>query len=171
MGLENLKSGVKKKAPKRKGRGPATGNGCTAGRGNKGQKSRSGGGVRLGFEGGQMPLYRRIPKRGFKNPFKKVYQIINVSDLNKIEGDEIKLAGYKVLGEGELTKKVTVTAEKFTESAKKKIIDAGGKYEELSGEAEPTAKPKTPAEEPAEPATAEEPTKEDTKEDSANKAE
>lgn len=131
------------KEPKRKGRGTATGQGKTAGRGQKGQGSRSGGGVRPGFEGGQMPLHRRLPKRGFTNIFGKNYAEINVETLNRFEdGAEItpevlkeaKILknledGVKVLGNGELTKKLTVKATKFTESAVKKIEAAGGKVE------------------------------------------
>ena len=132
------------RAKKRLGRGTATGQGKTSGRGQKGQKSRSGGGVRVGFEGGQMPLYRRLPKRGFKNPFKKVYTLVNVETLNRFEnGTEItaevlkstgaisKIAkdGIKVLGNGNLEKAVTVKAAKFTASAQEKIEKAGGKAE------------------------------------------
>lgn len=128
---------------KRKGRGHATGNGKTAGRGHKGQKARSGGGVRVGFEGGQMPLARRIPKRGFNNIFAKPLTAINVSMLNRFEdGDTItaeKLLadgvlskceyGLKILGTGDLTKKLTVQATAFSETAKQKIESAGGKAE------------------------------------------
>ena len=132
------------KAKKRLGRGTATGQGKTAGRGQKGQKSRSGGGVRVGFEGGQMPLARRLPKRGFKNPFRKEYTEVNVELLNRFEnGTEItaevlkstgaisKIAkdGIKVLGNGNLDKAVTVKAAKFTASAQEKIEKAGGKAE------------------------------------------
>jgi large subunit ribosomal protein L15 len=131
------------KAPKRIGRGQGTGQGTTAGRGMNGQNSRSGGGVRLGFEGGQMPLYRRLPKRGFTNKWAKEYAEVNVKDLNKFEdGTEVdmsvllaaglvgkKLDGLKVLGNGELTKKLTVKAEKFSKSAVEKIEKAGGKAE------------------------------------------
>ncbi len=131
------------KNSKRKGRGTGSGNGTTAGRGMNGQKSRSGGGVRLGFEGGQMPLYRRIPKRGFKNIFKKEWSVMNVSDLNCFEeGTEITpellvaegkvkqvKAGVKILGEGDLEKKLTVKANKFTKAAIEKIEAAGGKAE------------------------------------------
>ena len=128
---------------KRKGRGHGSGNGKTAGRGHKGQNARSGGGVRIGFEGGQMPIYRRLPKRGFNNIFAKHYAEINVSDLNKfedgavvdaqalVEAGVIKkvLDGVKVLGNGSVDKKVTVKASKFTVSAKEKIEAAGGKVE------------------------------------------
>lgn len=127
----------------RKGRGTGSGNGKTAGKGHKGQNARSGGGVRPGFEGGQIPLYRKLPKRGFHNKFAKVYTIINVSDLNRFEdGAEVDLNellnqkvvrkandGLKVLGNGELTKKVTVKAAIFSASAKEKIEAAGGKVE------------------------------------------
>ena len=127
----------------RKGRGPGSGNGKTAGKGHKGQNARSGGGVRIGFEGGQLPLYRKLPKRGFKNHFAKDYAIINVSDLNKFEdGATVNLetlmnagiirkplCGLKVLGNGEITKKVTVEAAIFSASAKEKIEAAGGKTE------------------------------------------
>ena len=129
---------------KRLGRGTATGQGKTSGRGQKGQKSRSGGGVRVGFEGGQMPLYRRLPKRGFKNPFKKVYTLVNVETLNRFENgpeitaellketgviSKIQKDGVKILGEGNLEKAVTVKAAKFTASAQEKIEKAGGKAE------------------------------------------
>ena len=133
------------KAPKRVGRGQGTGQGKTAGRGMNGQNSRSGGGVRLGFEGGQMPLYRRLPKRGFTNHFAKEYAEVNVKDLNRFEdGAVVDCAalieagivkqvkdGVKVLGNGELTKKITVKAEKFSKSAVAKIEAAGGKAEVL----------------------------------------
>lgn len=131
------------KAPKRIGRGQATGQGTTAGRGMNGQNSRSGGGVRLGFEGGQMPLYRRLPKRGFTNKWAKKYAEVNVKDLNKFEDGAVvdiaalleaglvgkELDGVKVLGNGELEKKLTVKAEKFSKSAVEKIEKAGGKAE------------------------------------------
>lgn len=133
------------KAPKRVGRGQGSGLGTTAGRGMNGQNSRSGGGVRLGFEGGQMPLYRRLPKRGFTNHFAKVYSEINVKDLNRfedgavvdccalIEAGLVKQVkdGVKVLGNGELTKKLTVKAAKFSKTAIEKIEAAGGKVEVL----------------------------------------
>ena len=128
---------------KRKGRGHATGNGKTAGRGHKGQKARSGGGVRVGFEGGQMPLARRVPKRGFNNIFAKPLDAVNVSVLEKFESGATVDAqalldsgvlsscryGVKILGQGELTKKLTVKAAAFSESAKTKIEAAGGKAE------------------------------------------
>ena len=128
---------------KRKGRGHGSGNGKTAGRGHKGQNARSGGGVRIGFEGGQMPIYRRLPKRGFTNIFAKTYAEVKVSDLNKFEDGAVvdaqalleagiiskELDGIKVLGNGEITKKVTVKAAKFTATAASKIEAAGGKAE------------------------------------------
>ncbi|AVB62778.1 50S ribosomal protein L15 [Clostridioides difficile] len=132
------------RAKRRLGRGTATGQGKTAGRGQKGQWSRSGGGVRVGFEGGQMPLARRIPKRGFNNIFKKVYTEVNVEVLNRFEnGTEITAEllkstktiskigkdGIKILGEGNLEKALTVKAAKFTASAQEKIEKAGGKAE------------------------------------------
>lgn len=132
------------KAPKRKGRGTATGQGKTAGRGMNGQKSRSGGGVRPGFEGGQMPLYRRIPKRGFTNIWRTEYSILNVDDLNRFEAGavvtpdmlkeaglvkQMKNGGIKILGNGELEKNITIQAHKFSKSAIEKIESAGGKAE------------------------------------------
>ena len=128
---------------KRKGRGIGTGNGKTGGRGHKGQKARSGGGVRVGFEGGQMPLARRIPKRGFNNIFAKPLEIVNIRDLEKFEDGTVVDAalmaenglipcignGVKVLSNGELTKKLTVKAAAFSENAKAKIEAAGGKAE------------------------------------------
>ena len=128
---------------KRKGRGAGTGNGKTAGRGHKGQNARSGGGVRPGFEGGQMPIYRRLPKRGFTNIFAKKYTEINVADLNKFEDGTVVdaallkesgviskiLDGVVVLGRGEIEKKITVKAARVTEGAAKKIEAAGGKVE------------------------------------------
>ncbi len=131
------------KDAKRKGRGHGSGNGKTAGRGHKGQNARSGGGVRIGFEGGQMPIYRRLPKRGFNNIFAKSYAEINVSDLNKFDDGAVvdaqalidsgiikkQLDGVKVLGNGNVEKKLTVKAAKFTGSAKEKIEAAGGKAE------------------------------------------
>ncbi len=133
-----------KKDVKRVGRGSSSGTGKTSGRGQKGQNSRSGGGVRVGFEGGQLPLYRRLPKRGFSNAmFKKTYAVINVSDLNVFkDGSEVtpellkemgiikkQLSGVKVLGNGKLEKKLTVKADLFSESAKEKIETVGGKAE------------------------------------------
>jgi len=130
-------------APKRKGRGTSSGHGKTAGRGHKGQKARSGGGVRVGFEGGQMPLARRVPKRGFNNIFAKPLETVNVSQLNRFEnnavvGVEELLAagilskcryGVKILGNGNLEKQLTVKASAFSETAKQKIEAAGGKAE------------------------------------------
>ena len=127
----------------RKGRGTGSGNGKTAGKGHKGQNARSGGGVRPGFEGGQLPLYRKLPKRGFHNHFAKEYAIINVSELNNFEDGAVvnletlmnagkirkPLCGLKVLGNGEITKKITVEAAIFSASAKEKIEAAGGKTE------------------------------------------
>ena len=131
------------KSAYRKGRGAGSGNGKTAGKGHKGQNARSGGGVRPGFEGGQIPLYRRLPKRGFKNRFAKIYAIVNVSDLNRFnDGDTVDLAallecglvgkeldGLKILGNGDVTKKLTVKAKIFSAAAKEKIEAAGGKTE------------------------------------------
>ena len=131
------------KVRKRRGRGQGTGQGTTGGRGMNGQNSRSGGGVRLGFEGGQMPLYRRIPKRGFTNRFAKEFAEVNVVDLNRFEEGTVVdfdlmlqsglvkqvKDGVKVLGNGELKKKLTVKAEKFSKSAAEKIEKAGGKAE------------------------------------------
>lgn len=128
---------------KRKGRGAGSGNGKTAGRGHKGQGARSGGGVRVGFEGGQMPLVRRIPKRGFNNIFAKPLEIVNLTSLNKFEdGATVNVCdllekgilskceyGVKVLGNGEISKKLTVRASAFSASAKEKIEKAGGKAE------------------------------------------
>ena len=127
----------------RKGRGAGSGNGKTGGRGHKGQKARSGGKVRVGFEGGQMPLVRRVPKRGFNNVFAKPLTYVNVASLNKFEDGAVVDAaalieagiisecpyGLKVLANGTLTKKVTVKAAAFSESAKEKIEQAGGKAE------------------------------------------
>ena len=130
-----------KKARKRVGRGPGSGNGKTSGKGHKGQNARSGGGVRPGFEGGQLPLYRRLSKRGFNNyEFATVYATVNVSDLNKFDEGTVvdkealvkaglvkkELDGIKVLGNGELTKKLTVKANKFSSTAKTKIENVGG---------------------------------------------
>jgi large subunit ribosomal protein L15 len=144
MRLEELKpaEGATKKA-KRVGRGVGSGSGKTAGKGHKGQKARSGGVKGPGFEGGQMPLQRRIPKRGFTNIFRKEYAVVNVSDLAKLGGNDavtpemLKQAGLindmkdglKVLGMGELKSKLTVRAHKFSKSAVEKIQAAGGKAE------------------------------------------
>ena len=127
----------------RKGRGPGSGNGKTAGKGHKGQNARSGGGVRPGFAGGQIPLYRKLPKRGFNNRFAKEYAIVNLDALNSFnDGDTVNLEalmscgkikkaldGLKILGNGEITKKITVQAKVFSKSAKEKIEAAGGKAE------------------------------------------
>ena len=143
MKLHELSPIQPKPERKRVGRGHGSGNGKTAGKGHKGQNARSGGGVRIGFEGGQMPLARRIPKRGFNNIFAKTYAIVNVADLNKFESGAqvdaeallqaglIKKAcdGVKVLGNGELEKSLTVKAAAFSASAKEKIEKAGGKAE------------------------------------------
>ena len=144
MKLHNLKPAEgSAKAAWRKGRGPGSGNGKTAGKGHKGQNARSGGGVRPGFEGGQIPLYRKLPKRGFHNKFAKTYSIVNVDVFNKFEdGAVVDLAtllenksvrkandGLKVLGNGEITKKITVKAAVFSATAKEKIEAAGGKIE------------------------------------------
>ena len=144
MNLHELKpaDGARKKEV-RVGRGIGSGVGKTCGRGHKGQKARSGGGVRPGFEGGQMPIYRRLPKRGFKNVWAKKYAEVNVETLNRFdEGAEIDavalveygilknvLDGVKILGNGEVTKKLTVRAQAFTKSAKEKIEAAGGTAE------------------------------------------
>ena len=131
------------RAPKRVGRGAASGNGKTAGKGHKGQKARAGRGMRVGCEGGQMPLQRRIPKRGFNNIFATRYATVNVAQLEKFENgsvvdaEALKAAGLikktydgvKILGSGELSKKVTVKAAAYSESAKSKIEAAGGKAE------------------------------------------
>lgn len=131
-------------APKRVGRGIGSGLGKQSGRGGKGQTARSGGGVRPGFEGGQMPLTRRVPKRGFKSPFKKEYTVINVGALEMFDNGAVispdfltengyvtglGASGLKILGDGELTKSITVKANKFSQSAVEKIEKAGGKVE------------------------------------------
>ena len=138
--LTNLES----KNRKRIGRGPGSGNGKTAGKGHKGQNARSGGGVRPGFEGGQLPLYRRLSKRGFNNyNFRTVYTTVNVSDLERFDEGTVvtvellkevglvtkELDGVKVLGNGKLSKKLTVKANKFSETAKEKIENVGGTIE------------------------------------------
>jgi len=144
MRLEELQPAAGSKfSSKRVGRGIGSGNGKTSGKGHKGQNARSGGGVRPGFEGGQMPLYRRLPKRGFTNIFAKQYVSVNVEVLDRFEdGAEVTpetlkeagvisktLDGVKFLGRGEVTKKLTVKAAKFSETAKEKIEKAGGKAE------------------------------------------
>ena len=145
MKLHELRPNEKAfKTRKRVGRGPGSGLGKTSGKGQKGQNARSGGGVRPGFEGGQLPLFRRLPKRGFSNAkFKTVYAVINLSDLNKFEDGAIvtpellkemgvlknQLDGVKVLGNGKLEKKLTVKAHKFSTTAKDAIEKMGGKAE------------------------------------------
>ena len=132
-----------RKSHYRKGRGIGSGNGKTAGKGHKGQNARSGGGVALGFEGGQMPLWRRLPKRGFKNVNRVNYAAVNVGDLNKFEDGAVvnpamlkeagllgkELDGVKVLGKGKLEKKLTVQAHAFSKSAEEAITAVGGKAE------------------------------------------
>jgi large subunit ribosomal protein L15 len=132
-----------RKTRKRVGRGVGSGSGKTAGRGSKGQNARSGGGVRPGYEGGQMPIHRRLPKRGFKNAFKKAFAIVNVQDLNRFDAqsivDEVALIksglvkgdrdGIKMLGKGELQIPVTVRINRISENARQKIEAAGGKIE------------------------------------------
>ncbi len=143
MKLHELKPAQKSRDNKRKGRGIGSGLGKTAGKGHKGQKARSGGGVRVGFEGGQMPLYRRIPKIGFTNIFRKEYAIVNIKDLDVFENGtevtpellkEVGLIkamknGVKILGNGELTKQLTVKAHKFSKTAAESITASGGKVE------------------------------------------
>ncbi|WP_085993667.1 50S ribosomal protein L15 [Oceanobacillus senegalensis] len=144
MKLHELKAAEgTRKNRNRVGRGPSSGNGKTSGRGHKGQKARSGGGVRPGFEGGQMPLFQRLPKRGFTNINRKEYAIVNLEALNRFEdGTEVTpellleegivskfKAGIKVLGKGAIDKKLTVKAHKFSSSAKESIEAAGGKTE------------------------------------------
>ena len=145
MELHNLTPAPNsKRAPKRLGRGIGSGTGKTSGTGHKGQNARSGGGVRPGFEGGQMPLIRQLPKRGFTNNWRKVYTTINVSDLERFESgtvitssllknkgviSKVEAYGLKVLGNGDLTKTLTVKAQKFTKSAVEKIKAAGGTVE------------------------------------------
>ena len=146
MKLHELKSPEgSRKAPKRLGRGTGSGLGRHSGKGEKGQNSRTGGGVRPGFEGGQMPLFRRLPKRGFTNPFSKKYNAINLDRLNIFEnGTEVteelllerqviskKLDGVKILGNGTIEKALTVKVTKFSKSASEKIEAAGGKAEVL----------------------------------------
>lgn len=132
-----------RKRRKRVGRGPGSGHGQTSCRGDKGQKARSGGGVRPWFEGGQLPLHRRVPKRGFTNIFKKVYTLVNLKDLNRFDSgsevnpEDLKAAGLvkkirdgiKVLGEGNLDRPLTVFAHRFSRGAKEKILAAGGRVE------------------------------------------
>lgn len=148
MKIEDLKPAVKRKKKKRVGRGPGSGHGKTSCKGHKGQKVRSGGTKGPGFEGGQMPLQRRLPKRGFKNRFKKEYTIVNLRDINKIEGMDVITPdvllergiiknlkdGLKILGEGELERPLTIKADAFSASALAKITAAGGKWELLTNE-------------------------------------
>ena len=142
MKIEELKPSMNKKKANRLGRGTGSGNGKTSGRGHKGQKARSGGGVRRGFEGGQTPLYRRLPKRGFKNINSKNYTEVTLTMLNKATTEEVTAEslikdgiiskandGIVILGTGSLDKKLNVKATRFTESAAKKIEAAGGKVE------------------------------------------
>ena len=143
MEMHNLGPAVKGKNRNRVGRGIGSGNGKTAGKGHKGQKARTGGKIRRGFEGGQTPLYRRIPKRGFNNVFSIEYATVNVSDLERFENGTVvnmelllnegivrkPFAGLKVLGNGNLTHKLTVEAKKFSAVAKEKIEAVGGKIE------------------------------------------
>ncbi|MGA8807088.1 MAG: 50S ribosomal protein L15 [Thermoanaerobaculia bacterium] len=146
MELNNLKPKKSSRhSQKRVGRGPGSGNGKTAGRGEKGQKSRTGFSRMRGFEGGQMPLHRRLPKRGFTNIFKKIHAVVNLSDLERFDNgatvDEATLRqaglvkgkndGIKVLGTGKLSKKLTVQATKFSETARKQIEAAGGTCQEI----------------------------------------
>ncbi|CAM4483000.1 MULTISPECIES: 50S ribosomal protein L15 [Paenibacillus] len=144
MKLHELKPAEgSRQEPKRKGRGIGSGNGKTAGKGHKGQNARSGGGVRPGFEGGQNPLYRRLPKRGFNNPFRKEYAVVNIEELNSFAaGTEVTpellmeqgivknpQSGIKILGNGDINVQLTVKANKFSQSAVEKIQAAGGKTE------------------------------------------
>jgi len=144
MKLHELKPAEgSRKDVKRKGRGIGSGNGKTAGKGHKGQNARSGGGVRPGFEGGQNPLYRRVPKRGFNNPFRKEFAVVNIEELNSFAaGTEVTpellmeqgivknpQSGIKILGNGEIKVGLTVKANKFSQSAVEKIQAAGGKTE------------------------------------------
>jgi large subunit ribosomal protein L15 len=146
MNLSNLKPAKgSQKARKRVGRGPGSGHGKTSCRGHKGQNSRSGGGAPLGFEGGQMPLTRRLPKRGFTNIFKKRYALINITDLAVFDKDsivdEVALVekglvgkvydGIKLLGNGEIDKPITLKVHKWSKAAMDKIVAAGGKIEEV----------------------------------------
>lgn len=147
MNIQSLKPAENSRfSQKRLGRGIGSGLGKTSGKGHKGQNARSGGGVRVGFEGGQMPLIRKLPRRGFTNTFKKQYSIVNLSELNKFDENavvdsksliekgilsKIEEYGVKVLGNGKLEKVLTIKASKFSESAKKKITEAGGTFEEV----------------------------------------
>ena len=142
MELGNIKAATEKETRKRVGRGIGSGLGKTSGRGHKGQKARSGGGVRRGFEGGQTPLYRRLPKRGFKNIHAKTYTEVTLTMLNKVKTEEVTAEslikdgiiskendGIVILGTGKLERKLTVKANRFTDSAAKAIEAAGGKVE------------------------------------------
>ena len=142
MELGNIKAATKKETKKRVGRGIGSGLGKTSGRGHKGQKARSGGGVRRGFEGGQTPLYRRLPKRGFTNIHAKTYTEVTLTMLNKVKNEEVTAEsliedgiiskandGIVILGTGKLEKKLTVKATRFTKSAAEAIEKAGGKAE------------------------------------------
>ena len=148
----NIRAPKGQKKNKRLGRGVGSGHGKTAGKGTKGQKARAGGGVRLGFEGGQMPLFRRIARRGFSNyPFKKIFQVINVSDLNRfVDGDTVspeslaarglaKKRGVlvKILGSGELSRKLTVQGVQVSAAARDKIAAMGGEVKDSGGTAKP----------------------------------
>lgn len=160
MNLENIPTIKGATHPtKRLGRGEGSGHGKTSGKGHKGQKARSGGGIRIGFEGGQMPLYRKLPRRGFNNKnFKVSYQLVNVGQLEKLEGDTVDREalikaglvrdndqGVKLLGDGELSKAYTVKVCKVSASAKSKIEAAGGKIEECVAEAPAAADAKEDA--------------------------
>lgn len=153
MNLENIPTIKGATHPtKRLGRGEGSGHGKTSGKGHKGQKARSGGGIRIGFEGGQMPLYRKLPRRGFNNfNFKTSYQLVNVGQLAKLEGDVVSRQtliaaglirdndqGVKLLGDGQVSKAFTVTVCKVSGSAKSKIEAAGGKIVEAAAAAEET---------------------------------
>jgi large subunit ribosomal protein L15 len=153
MNLENIPTIKGATHPtKRLGRGEGSGHGKTSGKGHKGQKARSGGGIRIGFEGGQMPLYRKLPRRGFNNfNFKTSYQLVNVGQLEKLAGDEVSRKtlieaglirdnkqGVKLLGDGEVSKAYTVTVCKVSGSAKSKIEAAGGKIVEAAAAAAET---------------------------------
>jgi large subunit ribosomal protein L15 len=151
MNLSNLKPPAgQKKAPKRIGRGMGSGHGKTSARGHKGQHAGTGFSQKRGFEGGQMPLHRRLPKRGFTNIFKKQYAIVNLGRLDKLEGDTfgvdrlVELGvirkvgdGLKILGTGQLTRKITVEAHHFSKSALEKLQKAGGTAQVIGGSAEP----------------------------------
>ncbi len=160
MNLENIPTIKGATHPtKRLGRGEGSGHGKTSGKGHKGQKARSGGGIRIGFEGGQMPLYRKLPRRGFNNKnFKVSYQLVNVGQLEKLEGNTVdresliaaglirdNAQGIKLLGDGELSKAFTVKVCKVSASAKSKIEAAGGKIEECAAEAAADAEEKEDA--------------------------